>query len=178
MSDTRDRIMDVAEDAARRAGYDGFSFRTIAAELGIKSASVHYHFATKPDLGAAIVARYADRFLTGLGDGTDPRQPADAQIDRLVAAFRTMLTDDDRMCLGGLLGVQIGGLPLQVAAEVRHFLARLVAWTEPVCRRRGARDPRAAAMGCVAGLEGALMLGRALNSRAAFDAAAAAAIRR
>jgi TetR/AcrR family transcriptional repressor of nem operon len=28
----------------RHAGYGGFSFRDLAAEIGIKSASVHHHF--------------------------------------------------------------------------------------------------------------------------------------
>jgi TetR/AcrR family transcriptional repressor of nem operon len=33
--------MDLAESHMRHAGYGGFSFRDLAAEIGIKSASVH-----------------------------------------------------------------------------------------------------------------------------------------
>lgn len=41
-------------------GFGGFSFREIAADVGIKSSSVHYHFPTKEDLAAAIVRRWAE----------------------------------------------------------------------------------------------------------------------
>ena len=36
-----EEILASAERLARDAGYNGFSFRDIAAEVGIKSASVH-----------------------------------------------------------------------------------------------------------------------------------------
>src|SRR3712207_8206920 len=44
---TAERIMDAAERRIRAAGYGGFSFRELAAEVGVKSASVHHHFPTK-----------------------------------------------------------------------------------------------------------------------------------
>ena len=39
MSETAERLMDLAEAHIRNAGYGGFSFRDLAAENGIKSAS-------------------------------------------------------------------------------------------------------------------------------------------
>src|ERR1700721_1374918 len=56
--------MDLAEAHIRSAGYGGFSFRALAAEIGIKSASVHHHFPTKATMAAAVAQRYADRFFT------------------------------------------------------------------------------------------------------------------
>lgn len=41
MNETAERLMDLAEARIRQAGYRGFSFRDLAAEIGIKSASVH-----------------------------------------------------------------------------------------------------------------------------------------
>ena len=40
-------IMDAAERRMRIGGFNGFSFREIAADVGVKSSSVHYHFPTK-----------------------------------------------------------------------------------------------------------------------------------
>jgi TetR/AcrR family transcriptional repressor of nem operon len=40
----------------------------LANEVGIKSASVHYHFPTKEDLGAELAKRYTENFLSALGD--------------------------------------------------------------------------------------------------------------
>ena len=48
---TASRILDVAERLAQTQGYNGFSYADIAAELGITKASLHYHFASKADLG-------------------------------------------------------------------------------------------------------------------------------
>ena len=52
MNQTAERLMDLAENHMRHAGYGGFSFRDLAAEIGIKSASVHHHFPTKATMAA------------------------------------------------------------------------------------------------------------------------------
>ena len=54
----RSRILDVAERLVQTRGFNGFSYADIAAEVGITKASLHYHFATKAELG-----RHADRAL-------------------------------------------------------------------------------------------------------------------
>ncbi len=77
-------ILDAAERFARQAGYNGFSFRDVAAEVGIKSASVHYHFPTTGDLGAALAGRYADRFFERLGAASDIAHPSHTLVERFV----------------------------------------------------------------------------------------------
>ena len=94
-------ILDSAERLVRRRGYNGFSFRDLATEVGIKSASVHYHFPTKADLGAAVAHRYADRFINALGDPNDPLAAPHALLEGYVDAFRRALVMDRQMCLCG-----------------------------------------------------------------------------
>src|SRR5437899_1576737 len=60
MSDVATAIMDAAERRIRLGGFNGFSFREIAADVGVKSSSVHYHFPTKEKLAAAVIHRYTD----------------------------------------------------------------------------------------------------------------------
>ena len=48
VSETAERLIDLADAHIRNAGYGGFSFRDLAAEIGIKSASVHHHFQPRP----------------------------------------------------------------------------------------------------------------------------------
>ena len=48
VSETAEQLMDLAEAHIRNAGYGGFSFRDLAAESGIKSASVHHYFPPRP----------------------------------------------------------------------------------------------------------------------------------
>ena len=103
-----DEILDAAEKMARTGGYNGFSFREIAKEVGIKAASVHYHFPGKADLGVAIAKRYTDRFLENLGAPDDLTAAPEALLRRYVDAYRKSLVDDGLMCLCGLLGAEIG----------------------------------------------------------------------
>ena len=107
----REEILDVAEAMIRNVGFNGFSTRDVASAVGIKSASVHYHFPTKADMGAAVTERYTDRFLDELGDPKrfkdDPREV----VALYVNTFRETLTRDDKLCLCAVLGAEIGSLP-------------------------------------------------------------------
>jgi len=53
----QNRILDEAQSMAQLHGFNGFSFRDIAASVGIKPASIHYYFQTKEQLGVALVRR-------------------------------------------------------------------------------------------------------------------------
>ena len=57
-SDMREALLASARTTVQAHGYNALSFRELAKEVGIKSASVHYHFPTKGDLGAALARRY------------------------------------------------------------------------------------------------------------------------
>src|SRR5476649_1984467 len=63
--------MTAARAMVQAQGYNSLSFRELAKQIGIKSASVHYYFPTKGDLGAALAREYTDEFrayLDGLVD--------------------------------------------------------------------------------------------------------------
>ena len=54
--------LDVAEQLAQTRGYNGFSYADVAAQLGVTKASLHYHFPSKAQLGAALIDRYQTNF--------------------------------------------------------------------------------------------------------------------
>lgn len=58
---TRDLLLDAAGEMLQQVGYGAFSFRDLARQVGIRSASIHYHFPTKADLGLALVERTRER---------------------------------------------------------------------------------------------------------------------
>lgn len=161
-----DEIMDAAERRIRDAGYNGFSFRDIAADVGIKSASVHHHFPTKGALAAAVARRYAMRFEAAVA-----MEAGVGRVEAWRAVFRRALRDDGRVCLCGVLGAEIGGLPPEVAAEARRFFERGVADLTRGDEPSDAR--RAAALQVIATLEGAMLIARTLGDPAAFDQATA-----
>src|SRR3954463_4416416 len=57
-AETRQAIIQAAADLLQKVGYRSFSFRDLAEVVGVRSASNHYHFRTKADLGVALVEWY------------------------------------------------------------------------------------------------------------------------
>ena len=166
MSETAEKLMDLAEERMREAGYHGFSFRELAAKIGIKSASVHHHFPTKADMAAAVARRYLERFLENVAP--QPGESGEDVIAVYRSAFRRSIEHDGGMCLSGMLGAESGGLPVEVAEEIENFFRKAV---EDLAQRLGGSEARAFAV--LATLEGALILARAYGEVAAFDHAAA-----
>ena len=164
-----DDILDVAEGFARERGYNGFSFRDIAAKVGIKSAGVHYHFPTKGDLGEALARRYSDRFFAELGEPTAVVS-ARRRFARYVGAFRQALAVDKKMCLCGMLGAEVASLPPAVATETGRFFARNIDWLQAAFP---GGEKRRRAIFILATLEGAMVVARTIHSDEAFDATTA-----
>ncbi|MBM3520794.1 MAG: TetR/AcrR family transcriptional regulator [Alphaproteobacteria bacterium] len=60
-SDTRERILEVAESAVLLKGFGATSIEEIIAAIGITKSGFFYHFRDKSDLAKALVQRYVDR---------------------------------------------------------------------------------------------------------------------
>jgi TetR/AcrR family transcriptional regulator, transcriptional repressor for nem operon len=168
VNETAERPMGLAEAHIRDAGYRGFSFRDLAAELGIKSASVHHHFPTKATMAAAVARRYGDRFLEAVA--ARPGESGEEAISVYRSAFRAALDRDGRMCLCGVLGAEAGGLPVEVAKEIRAFFRLCV---RDLAERIDGDGAEARAFHVMATLEGGMILARAYGDIAAFDQATA-----
>lgn len=153
-------ILDAAEARIRVAGYHGVSFRDVAADVGIKSASVHYHFPTKADLAAAVARRYRQRFLAAVREAQIGGMPVAAAWE---AQFRKALTEDGKMCLCGVLAAEAASLPEPVRHEAQHFFEDGLAVLDKAHPGQGAA--------LLARLEGALLLARACGRTELFDQA-------
>ncbi|MEM1235762.1 MAG: TetR/AcrR family transcriptional regulator [Pseudomonadota bacterium] len=149
MSDRREVILDVTERLIRTHGYSGFSFREVASEVGIKSASVHYHFPTKPDLAAAVAKRYRERFAEAISDAENQ---GTSRIEAWLGLFRKALEEDGLMCLCGILAAEGDSLPHEVADEALSFLQFGMSSLEEARPGEGA--------GILAQLEGAMLIAR------------------
>ncbi|MBX4864216.1 TetR/AcrR family transcriptional regulator [Rhizobium sophorae] len=168
MTETVDRLLDLAEARMCDAGYRGFSFRGLAAEIGIKSASVHHHFPTKAGMAAAVARRYGERFFELVG--RRPRETADEVIAVYRSIFRSEIERDGRMCLNGMLGAEAGGLPAEVLEEIETYFRRCI---DDLSSRIGGPNAAERAFHIMAALEGGLILARAYGDISVFDHATA-----
>lgn len=172
-TDTRETIMAAARKMVQTRGYNGLSFRELGKEVGVKSASIHYHFPTKGDLGAALARRYTEDGLTyfeGLRESSD--DPA-AWIKGYTDAFRQALIDDNRMCLCGIMAAEYDDLPQEVRAEVDGFTELNVRWLADVlsvCRKDLNDEQRQQhALAIYAAVEGAQLIARGRDDIRVYD---------
>src|SRR5271165_7112856 len=171
MGDRRDEILDVAEALIRRSGFNAFSTRDVADAVGIKAASVHYHFPTKADLGVAVTERYTDRFIAALGE-PDRFEDARPALALYVDSFRSALVRDRKLCLCAVLGAEIGGLPSELGQHTRVFFERNIEWLrKALTASSGLSSARAQADAThiLAALEGALLVSMTLGDRSVFE---------
>lgn len=170
---TQEQILEAAERRIRAGGYHAVSFRDIAGDVGIKSSSVHHHFPTKEDLGAAVARGYTDRVMATLGDPDDPNKTPGELIRRYMELFRGALVHDREMCLCGVLASETAALPPAVHAAAHDFFTRSIAWLESVLRRQRPyakpSEIRAETLKIAATLQGALLLRNALGSDETFE---------
>lgn len=159
------KILDAAEKMMRERGYHGVSFRDVAAVVGIKSASVHYHFPSKEDLALALVDRYADRFLDAARDTMAAADGLEQKIDVYCGLFKQAFTQDARMCLCGMFAAEADGLPAEARLRVAQFFADNLALLETVYQEYAADTPalKGAARLTLSSLEGAMLLARVDN---------------
>lgn len=167
-SDKAIAILDATRVLMMDRGFNGFSFRDVAAEVGIKSASIHYHYATKADLAVATAKSYREAFLAALEGikGDD----ALTQLNAYGGLFVATLKDQGGLCLGGMLAADATTLPEPVRIEVNRFfnaqhewLAYTVLEGQKRNEIRDDLDPDAFAKMFLSGLEGAMMVSRGMN---------------
>ena len=112
---TASRVLDAAEALVQTRGFNGFSYADIAAELQITKASLHYHFATKADLGEALIIRYAARFLGALAGLDTDGAAAPAKLTGYAGLYADVLSER-KMCLCGMLAAEYPTLPCSSTA--------------------------------------------------------------
>src|SRR5262245_23832284 len=177
-SDTSARILDTAERLMQMRGYNGISYADIASGLRLTNASLHYHFATKADLGKRLMERYTQNFLGALAEIDTSARSAPEKLERYVAIYAGVLANN-RMCLCGILAAEYATLPKAVKQEVSRFFDANETWLVAVLEQ-GRKDGSLSFSGpaleaarlLVAALEGAMMLARSYGDAKRFDAAA------
>jgi len=171
-SNSREAILEAASRRAQLHGYNGLNFREVAKDVGIKSASIYYHFPSKADLGGAVAKRYWENAKAGLekelAESSDPLRCLRDYPD----LFRRSLESENRICLGSFMGAEYDDLPGSVKKEVQTFFDVNVAWLIKVLSatrvvKPSQRERRARAI--FAAVAGAQLVARSRSDISLFD---------
>lgn len=123
----REEILAAAKLMGQAHGYAGLNFRDLADQVGIKAASIYYHFPGKAELAKAVAQRYWEDAAAYLESLSEKLSPIDA-LRRFPETFRWALENDNRMCLSSSMSAQFDDLPDEVKAEVQKFADVNIAW--------------------------------------------------
>lgn len=174
--DRKTELLDTAENLVRRRGFQGMSFADVAQEIGIKTASIHYHFPGKAALGAALMERYAEVFAAKLEELAQSGVTPAAQLAGLVAQYRAALQGGETMCLCVALSINRDTLAEPIIREMTAFRQMVLGWLTELYAQSEVNadissDARAAAT--LALLEGAQLIAHTQKDMACFDLATA-----
>jgi TetR/AcrR family transcriptional repressor of nem operon len=174
---TSQQILDIAQRLVQTRGYNAFSYADIASELGVSKASLHYHFASKRELGVKLIERYEAGMERALNEIDANGGGAAAKLRRYVDIYAKVLAGQ-RMCLCGMLAAEFATLPKAMQTALESFFRLNERWLIGVLnegRASGAlrfEGPAAeASQFIIDSLEGSMMMARSHGGTARFDAA-------
>lgn len=117
-SNTRERLLDAAEELLLDSGYDAVSVRGICARAQSNPAAVHYHFGSKEQLVAALLENRLAPLWAGRLDDISAQPTVPTLVDAILDPLRRQLDDP------------VGALRLSLLS--RFVLAHPeVRWREP-----------------------------------------------
>lgn len=173
---TAQQILDVAQSMVRNRGYSAFSYADIAKEIGIRKASIHYHFPAKDDLVKELVIRYRDILSRKCSQIEQQKITPQEQLRKFVNLYRDGLREN-QICLCGMLTADFVVLNSDIQAELKKFFAATEEWLTRLLQRGHEADAWQCTQPCeseaktiIAMLQGAQLLARAAeHSAEAFD---------
>ena len=130
--DTRDLILDVAQELLQTRGFNAFSYQDIADRVGIRKASIHYHFPGKEELGVALVDRFrrdGRAWASSLAArGATPKE----KLEALFAYYRDTVLPTRKICAYGIFSAEYNALPGGMRESIKKFHGAHLRWLTAV----------------------------------------------
>jgi len=165
-------ILNLGETLLQDKGFNGFSYATIAAELGVKNAAIHYHYPTKEDLGIAVMQRYRERFKLWINNARVSDLSPAAKLDWFLSIYTNLRADQGKICLVGSMEAEFNSIPEGLQSEVQGLHKELLSWLQAtLAEGRDAGvfvfkgEPADKAAMLLSTLQGALQMARALGAK-------------
>ena len=92
----RDQILLVGYELAGKHGLEGIHARTIATELSINHAAVHYYFKTRTDLFVALIGYSQKRYDSDLARVRDGQTTTSGKLEAHVALYEAYARPSSR----------------------------------------------------------------------------------
>lgn len=121
----KEEIIELADQLIKQYGYNAFSFHEISDQVGIKTASVHYHFPRKSHLGVAVIEKQISN-LKDLIEHFNGKSPEE-KLEQFFSIYATIL-EDNNVCLVGSLATDYNTLNEDVQLKLKTFSRLMLNW--------------------------------------------------
>ncbi|WP_298963405.1 TetR/AcrR family transcriptional regulator [uncultured Roseibium sp.] len=159
MIDTRTRILDLAEDFTQTKGFNNFSYLDLAAEIGVKNSSIHYHFKAKKDLALALVERIRNVHGEALQDFNHWFETPQERLGALIDHFRCYV-QNEKICMCGMMAAEFQTVSPEVRRALALYFGDIRKWLADQFIQMNEPKPEDRALQFLSGLEGSLLLAR------------------
>jgi len=126
---TKEKILQITDELVRDKGFNAFSFYDISKAIGIKTASIHYHFPNKSDLGIALIHQHIDR-LKALQE-----KVAEKSVEKKLDAFLSIYSNinkEKKVCIVGSLATDLHSIDESVGNELRILTQEILDWVTKI----------------------------------------------
>lgn len=124
--------MDTGLILVQERGYNGFSYADIADAIGIRKASIHYHFPSKQDLVQAVLRRYRKEFMDKLQQINDQDPSGKQKLESFFKLYRETLENNTKLCLCSMMAAELNSFPTEIRDELNQFFKANTVWAHDV----------------------------------------------
>lgn len=150
----------------------------MAADVGIRKASIHHHFPTKAALAVALIERYHDDLDATCREIDRLRTTGGGRLSAMISTYRYALDEGRSLCLRVSFSASRDSLSDAAIHGLTNFRAMIIAWlatTFVLGQTDGTianvSDPQAEAAAMLALMEGAQLAARVTQDARHYDAA-------
>lgn len=122
---TREQIIQSADKLIRENGYNAFSFFDISNIVGIKKASIHYHFPQKSDLGVAVIEEHISRLRSAI-DKCKDKGPTE-KLDVFISIYSKARTEN-KICIVGSIATDINTVEENMKTRLKELTSLILEW--------------------------------------------------
>lgn len=175
--DMKAELSKVGMEMIQTRGYNAFSYQDLADRLKIRKASIHYHYATKEDLGVALIEQGLERIRAWQQKNAELGLSGLTEVEAYFDYFATVSANGTKICPCGALASEWGALPPRLQEAVSKLMKAHRDWLKGILER-GRKEGEIVKFGTVeeqaqfvfASIQGGLQTSRAQGNPSFFRA--------
>jgi len=119
--DTRKEILSLAGNLIKKHGFLGWSYEDISSAVGIKKASIHYHFPKKSDLILEAVKHHISELHDLFREISSSNASASDKLREVAKVYYSIYEKKDQLCLCLILTQNLANVPKPVKKEIKKY---------------------------------------------------------